>query len=489
MRLHNIIRTLGAALSIGAVLPAAAEDAVPITSDQVLSGTPWIMPQVFQTSDNPALQQYLYYQFMWRSFIAVSWPNVMLEIGERDGNPAILSGRRGEPDASRGILSSTGNNPLPLSVWETYREPFEIFLPPEQWADYPDWNDPRPQPKNAPEDARELLRYPTGMTGYATDTNQPYFFPDPTGPLIDQHGNYVRYEVAVNEAFFTYVKHFRYYDAGVQEQAVMASVLNPDAPDGFQPPPKGTQEQFDGGYLSTLAAYPYAMQGLVDVKAAWKVLGPDDRRERYLHRKVWIDNEGSFRDMGLVALHILRFTPEGYVASTFEQVDNTDATFRPYDGLKPSFNDSSPPNAIQARLGFEGDIPSGTLINPEPADIYRVSTLTVGDLSVSAANNVFQTALGDSVFAYYRLIGTQNKRPGTTFTPGQAGLNGHMGSITGVYTNTSELINAALESYSQANFSCILCHVRARPKGVPDQALEEDRFKILTFLLQSAQSE
>lgn len=470
------------------VAPSTNADIAPMTPDQVLQGTPWIMPPAFQASDNPALQQYLYYQFMWRSFIAVNWPNVTLEIGEQDGKPAILSGRRGEPDASRSILASAGTDPLPFSVWETYREPFEIFLPPEQWADYPDWNTPRPQPKNAAAGSRELLRYPTGMTGYATDTNQPYFYPDPTGPLIDQNGNYVRYEVAVNEAFFAYVKHFRYYDSDAQEAAVMASVRDPDAPDGFQPPPKGTKEQFEGGYLSDLAAYPYARQGLVDVKAAWKVLGPDDRRERYLHRKVWIDNEGSARDMGLVALHILRFTPEGYVASTFEQVDNTDTAFRPHEGLKPSFNDGSPPNEMQARLGFEGDIPSGTVINPTAVDIYRVSALPLGGLSVSAANNVFQTALGDSVFAYYRLIGTQNKRPGTTFTPGQVGLNGHMGPITGVYTNTSELINTALESYSQANFSCILCHVRARPQGVPDQALEEDRFKILTFLLQSAQS-
>jgi hypothetical protein len=57
-------------------------------------------------------------------------------------------------------------------------------------------------------------------------------------------------------------------------------------------------------------------------------------------------------------------------------------------------------------------------------------------------------------------------------------------------------VNSALESYTQKNFSCILCHERARPLGLPDAtdasitfppaAVEDDHFKILTFLLQSA---
>lgn len=477
-------------LIVGLFTMIAGGASAQMSAEDVLEGTPWIMPAAFQEADDPALQQYLYYQFIWRSFVAVNWPNVDLEIGERDGHPTILSGRRAEPDQARSILDMAGRDALPHAVWETYREPFEIFLPPEEWDDYPDWNTPRPQPRNAPGSGRYLLQYPAGMTGYATDINQPYFFPDPTGPLIDQNGYYVRYEVAVNEAFFEYIKHFKYYNAAEQEKAVMASVLDPEDPAGFQLPPKGTDTEFaEGGYLHGLAQYPYAMQGLVDVKAAWKVLGENDHVDRYLHREIYTDNTGNSRYMGLVALHILRFTPKGYVASTFEQVDNTEVGHSAPQGLKPSFNDGSPPSPIQARVGFAGRIP-GTEpeISPTPVDVYRVTPLSEGDLSVSAANAVFQQALRGSVFEFYRLIGTQNKRPSDSFVPGQANLNGHMGPLTGVYTNTSNLINAALESYSQANFSCILCHIRARPIGVPDQAREEDRFKTLTFLLQSAQS-
>lgn len=126
-------------------------------------------------------------------------------------------------------------------------------------------------------------------------------------------------------------------------------------------------------------------------------------------------------------------------------------------------------------------------VNPKPVNVYRVSPLPLGDYSVSAANAKYQGLLKDSVFSFYRLIGTQNKRPSDIIGSANPNLNGHEGPITGVYTNTSNLINAALESYSQRNFSCILCHVRARPQGVPDGALQVDHFKILTFLLQSAQ--
>ena len=80
--------------------------------------------------------------------------------------------------------------------------------------------------------------------------------------------------------------------------------------------------------------------------------------------------------------------------------------------------------------------------------------------------------------------------------------NGPQGPTTGVYSNANNLVNSALESYTQKNFTCIRCHIQARPKGVPWKkkvpyptgietfpmaAFEDDHFKILTFLLQMAQ--
>jgi len=118
-----------------------------------------------------------------------------------------------------------------------------------------------------------------------------------------------------------------------------------------------------------------------------------------------------------------------------------------------------------------------------PVDVYRVTPIPDG---VQAANCKYRQLLRGSVFENYQLIGTQNKHPGATVPQADPANNGHEGPVTGTYTNTNNLINAALESYTQANYSCILCHVRARPVGVPEKALEVDDFKTLTFLLQSA---
>ena len=462
------------------------------------------LPLKYEESVNPDEQQYKIYEFMWRSFVALNWPNVPIEITIKNGRRVIDSGYRGQPDSSKKInYTPPGSDILPLRVWETYKEPYEIFLEPDQWADYPKWNTPRQPPPDGPTSdtgARRLLRYPVGLTEYTTDVNQPYFFPSVTGPLIDQNGHYVRYEVAVNQAFFTYVRTFYYYNAVTQIFAVDNWIKG--FGNAFRRPPFGNPAELGpNGYLQDLP--PWARQGMVDVKAAWKVLDEDrDDRTRYLNRRI-VDAKGTTRLMGLVALHILRYTPNDYdeakkidgkfVAATFEQVDNV--SVEPNSGLKPSFNNGSAPDSEECAFGFNGEIPpppppEGEI--PPPVDIYRVASLPV---MVQKINKVFQEDLFESVFRYYQLIGTQNKYLGTeefkstecpTRHPLKRTVGGHEGPVTGIYTNTNNLINAALESYSQTNFSCILCHVRARPIGVPDKAFEIDHFKILTFLLQSA---
>ena len=488
---------------------------------------PCYLPGDFHPNPNsPEEAQYAYYDYMWKSFIAVNWPNVPLKV---EGNK-IVEGFRGEPDTQTSIVDQTGTDPLRLSVWETYREPStEVFLDPSQWNNFPNWNTPRQLPSNINsqkakniakrgETIRSLKNY-DGLTEYAVDINQPYFFPYKTGPLIDQKGNFVRYEVGVNQAFFSYIKHFQYYDAEQQKNAVAYSVSHPDADaqslnapinEAFQRPPHGNED-----YLTDLP--PFAQQGLVDVKAAWRVLTNDDRRERYLHRQI-IDGNGQIKEMGLVALHILRFVltpqPDGsqkpiYIASTFEQVDNVSSN-DPH--IKPSFNDGSSPSEVQKSYGFEGAIPpQARKENParqKPVDIYRVTPIEGSNIpcsessftkktcvlpySVTAINKRYQKLLGSSVFSYYQLIGTENVRPDRPLNFNDAKqlemFNGPEGLKTGVYTNTSNLINSALESYTQKNFSCILCHAFARPQGVPPQALEDNRFKIATFLLNIAKS-
>ena len=471
------------------------------------------LPLTYEEAADPQQQQYNLYDFIWRSFIALNWPNVPLKI---EGSK-IVSGERGKPDASRSLSVMSGSDILPQTVWETYKEPFEVF--PLKGEKPQKWNSVRPVPPKLAiktEGARTMLAFPVELTGYATDKNQPYFFPHLTGPLYDQDKGLVRYEVAVNRSFFQYVRHFCYYNAAEQITAVNNYLVGRRDHTAFQRPPFGNPDEI-AGYLHKLPKY--AQVGLVDVKAAWRVLDPQKHHvDRYLHRNLVVgidDGKPKVQLMGLVALHILRWTPNGYdpvkgidgafVASTFEQIDNV-TTNVAEDGtvIKPTFNSGQLPTPQQLDYGFEGKMPheikaGKPLPKPDPVGIYRAAAQRL-PAAVRRINGHYQTAapVRDSVLRYYQLIGTQNHHQGTIdFTTAEGReRNGHQGPITGVYTNANNLVNSALESYTQKNFSCILCHVRARPFGVPHApgtspsfppaAFEDDHFKILTFLLQSA---
>lgn len=483
-------------------------------SAQADSQTPFFeLPLAYEESNDPQQQQYNFYNFIWRSFIALNWPNVPLEI---EGSK-IASGERGKPDASQPLSVMSGAGTLPQTVWETYKEPFEVF-PPKGGRPQP-WNSVRSVPPNLAKelpDARALLAFPIELTGYATAANQPYFFPHLTGPLYDQDGGLVRYEVAVNRSFFEYVRHFRYFNAAEQIQAVNHYLAGRRDDTAFQRPPFGNPAEI-AGYLRTLPRF--AQVGMVDVKAAWRALDPAKHHvDRYLRRHLVVGVENGkpkVQLMGLVALHILRWTPNGYdplkgvdgafVASTFEHIDNVTSNVAK-DGtvIMPSFNDGQLPTPQQLDYGFEGKIPAEVesgrpLPTPDPVDIYRASAQRL-PAAVRRINEHYQTTspVKDSVLRYYQLIGTQNRHQGAIdFTTAEdRERNGHQGPITGVYTNANNLVNSALESYTQKNFSCILCHVRARPFGMPHApgavptfppaAFEDDHFKILTFLLQMA---
>jgi len=472
------------------------------------------LPLTYEESTDPQQQQYNLYDFIWRSFIALNWPNVPLKIK----GSKIVAGERGKPDSSRSLSVMSGSEDLPQAVWETYKEPFEVFPPKGEKPQK--WNSVRPVPPKLAEKlqgARTMLAFPIELTGYATDANQPYFFPHVTGPLYDQDNGLVRYEVAVNRSFFQYVRHFRYYNAAKQITAVKNYLAGRRDHTSFQRPPFGNPDEI-AGYLQKLPKY--ARVGLVDVKAAWRVLNPKEHHvDRYLHRKMVVGVDGGkpkVQLMGLVALHILRWTPNGYdpgkgidgafVASTFEQIDSVTANLAA-DGtvIKPTFNSGQLPTPQQLEYGFEGKMPHAIKAGkpspkPEPVGIYRATAQRL-PAAVRQINERYQTTapVKGSVLRYYQLIGTQNHHQGKIdFTTGEdRERNGHQGPTTGVYTNANNLVNSALESYTQKNFSCILCHVRARPFGMPHApdttpgfppaAFEDDHFKILTFLLQSAQ--
>ena len=119
--------------------------------------------------------------------------------------------------------------------------------------------------------------------------------------------------------------------------------------------------------------------------------------------------------------------------------------------------------------------------------------------AVQKVNRRYQTRLRDTVWRYYQLIGTQNKS-GTMHNPYVDGENPYLGpgipnrdlgpGVPGPqFSNTTNLVNTTLESYTQPGFSCAGCHINAFPHGVEAFPPFESRFTplpVMSFLLLNA---
>ena len=479
-----------------------------------LPDKPWIMPfDVNQRYRPPELppappedpSQRDIYEFAWRTFIALNWP---YKIG----------GPRGEPDPGLPLAPIANSaEPNQVVVWETYMSPETVFVHPQQWPVV--WGQP---------DFTGLEREskpPCYTQGYAygipfaPGINQPYTDANvPTGPVVDQNGNYLRVEVTQSQPYFRYIKQFDYYDADIQTTAVRKYIRYANAHKAAPPPvtspgeeakyfqPLPTGLEF---YLDNLPLY--AQQGMTEVKAAWKVLKTDgenpDIPGRYFRRMLQFPlPDGSLSEptlMGLVGFHIHRVTPFGHLPSTFEQVDNVkihrriaDPLPRPkHPALNPGGEFGRParyPNGyeVNGEAGVAGVIPlpykeGESLIPKGEREQVNVSRFTPIPPDVHMVNYRYQTLLKDSVWSYYQLIGTQNKNLRTP--------NRHLGpGIPGPqHSNVQNLINTTLETYTQKGFSCARCHLNAFPHGVDSFPPYEKRFEdlhVMSFLLLLAKS-
>jgi hypothetical protein len=551
MRSDNRIHPLHQPLILAVLVAGLAV----ITSADALGrdrNEPWLIPFDIgqkRRTDPVVLQptQEQIYEFAWDSFIALNWPYLVKT--QRGG-----LGLRGQPDTrARGVPIFSPNNPSntsPFVVWETYMNPGDMFIDNPDPDNYPViWS--TPNFLDIESRLRELQ--PPSYNGqFAPGINQPYTHANvPTGPVVDQNKNYLRYEVTMNQTYFSYVATFKYFSADVQKRVVQNYIdyawahnepPPPGNPDYFQPLPVGTESY-------VLAQPNYAQQGLIEVKAAWKVLKTTGRHqdipERYLRRLMRIPlPNGTYvtKLMGLVGFHIHCVTPFGHLPSTFEQVDNVELIQQPDDPLPlpetPSLNPGhgfqqtlqkivNPlrharsaqiplnPDSAQYPNGYEvngltgqpGIIPKAFTVGDPLPPVDRRPTVNVSRAApipepVQEVNRRYQAKLKDSVLRYYQLVGAQNAS-GTQNNPyvepnqpylGPGIPNYDLGpGIPGAqYSNTTNLINTTLESYTQPGFSCARCHINAFPQGVGAFPPFEERFKalhVMSFLLLNAKPE
>jgi len=221
----------------------------------------------------------------WQAFIALNWPAT--------GN--------GQPDTTKTPADSTSPR-----VWSFWRPAGTIFLP----------NGDTPLPWKAPASLPSALPLFRAKAAWRqTSTSADQNFQAFSGPLVDQNGKWVRYEVLVNREEFDYFVNNALYSLDGQ----IAFSQREDSNEIHLPFNDSDQKQ----------------RGAIEIKLAWKELGPNDDHTRFYttHRKVNVaepyragqtEPQTKEIEVGLVGMHIAmptRSSPE-WIWATFEQIDN-----------------------------------------------------------------------------------------------------------------------------------------------------------------------
>ena len=431
--------------------------------------------------------------FAWESFVASNWP--------------VAPEGRGLPDPAQRIGATDSSGVSVPVVWMTSKGVSDVFLPKGAPPD-PNWQ------TQVPVDACRSQRsydsassYVLGMVAkghpaaYTALDQAP--FPGSKlviGPLIDQAGNYVRYDIRMSQSEFSYFLNYKYYNAAEQIAAVTKD------PPAFYAPPKSGKES----YLQNLP--PSARYGAVEYKASWRVLNPNvDIVSRYFTASAFFVNpdgtcEGP-RLMGLTGLHILRLTestPATWFWATFEQVDNlrvpnpppTRPTGQP---LTPTFGDGKKVFPAGYRDMPKPVQPGKPLPPLPPVDVSRVIPIQSDSMAVTQS---YQRTLAKTVWQHYELVGVQfpvspmvNGQPqGTAQGKGQCYVAGIDHDTQPEFQlNDCYLANVSMETYVQST-SCATCHSYGAPQGVGRTSRGRPKFdalvkfQIFTFMLLQAQS-
>lgn len=400
--------------------------------------------------------------FAWQNFIALGWP---------------ASEDRGQPDtkADAGSFGNPGQEgAFPASVWQTYLDSSEVFLPnaqpPPAWDSAPTASGCMPASKEKTGPLGLLLRHRRAFVRATANLSQVAEFTpgsalqpteDPQlsgrGWLADTNSNLVWYEVKLNEAEFNHIT-----DGGLYNAANQWAVSKPGQPGVTSPP------------------------GAIHLKAAWRQITNPADYKRYLMTDACIPTPGGgskWVQLGLVGLHIVQKTPfqPQWVWATFEHVDNAPTQGQSADaGQTYSFYNPSctpspipasclPPDAGPAQRGCDGGMPAYSLsayfdggsCAPYPTQVVRQTPIPsssgnpIQQLNASVQETIRGTN-ADSVFQYYQLVNAvwwpppspNNMTGGAAIPLPQGGTQPSQGE---------HVANTVLETYAQQT-QCLDCH-------------------------------
>ena len=361
--------------------------------------------------------------FSWLTFLALNSP--------ADGKTPIGKGPQPGGDAP--------------AIWEQWKEISDVMLP--GGSKPAPWNAPHVIPKacqGLSGDTRVKVVQMVGKTpDLLQETNQPF----DTGPLIDQHGKYVRYEILVNRPMFEYIVQNRLYSKAGQA-AFTGTVAFPE----------GAVKK---GKIGTM--------GAIMVKASWMVLGPGDDPTHFHTARALIYTPAVPSSnitescvpgtLGLVGLHVAHKTADEpqWTWSTYENnanvPDQADVAAHRFSAHYNFYNPDC--DAGKCPVNVPPPRPWNPNVQPFPdAFTSQITRVVPIDDEVKALNSAFQGLLPQTVWQNYQLISTQ----WPTDAKSKTAPNGVPAPVY--------LANTTLETYVQgrvplASSSCMACHGNA----------------------------
>jgi len=366
-----------------------------------------------------------FFLFSWQEFFALNWPAEV---------PAGQPPRRGVPDRRKTI----GDLSVPR-VWETWKTDYELFPPqppvgvvtPTAWDS---WDvavpicPPTPGLKLLPFVAKGESVIPGGV-------NQAM-----GGPLVDQHGQYVRYEVRVNQSE---------YDETVGKKWFLRKNLTT-----YPQPPNLFHESTPGAY------------GAMELKAAWRIMTDQEKQARprrfYMSEAQIVDPKtgkcsGQTITVGLIGFHIAHKTGvfKAWVWSTFEQVDNVPAEGVPPPALGYSLYDGKNQQQFLKQWGFFPGVAYRPVdpqsLKPAPTTPVQVIRLDPIKSPIKSLNDqVHQlAAIKGTVWENYELVDAQwqNAFPETIKVSNDKTNQDLYSQLSGFPTDA--VANVTMETYFQ----------------------------------------
>ncbi|HKP75828.1 MAG TPA: hypothetical protein VJT67_09825, partial [Longimicrobiaceae bacterium] len=382
--------------------------------------------------------------FSWQSFVALNWP------ADSAGNP---------------LPGSFTDNPAAPRVWEGWTNAAVLF-----------WGNGATAPcatqlRSGGPGARRVLMQ---MAKNGQIVNPHADFDEAVGgPLLDRNLNFAVFEKMISPDEVQYLR-----DSSLVTVAGQEAIDTVNFPPGLY----ADKKLMTGGRV-----------GSMEVKAAWRILTPQDDSTHFYHQQALIavpaENSSTGQafciqaTIGLVGLHIIHKTQDfpAWVWSTFEQEDNaptcTGSGSCGDANVKYSFYNAActtcQVNTPLRDSAFLADSSFKWNTSPPYGSAYAVNGQYGSQITrtqpvyvpTDSMNAMWRAKFGNSVWRHYRLIGSQ----------WQAIMPGFPKS------DTSEappiLGNSALESFIPDQSNCIGCHTFATTAGTPA------KFADFSFLL------